>query len=83
MNPGRISTARGSRGAPLRFFNNLPGYCPGTRGAIDASESVKVAGPLLLPWKSVFLLLKCLCFTAVYNISCYDTLPGPSPLMLG
>ena len=24
-----------------------------------------------------------LVFSAVYNISCHDTLPGPGPLMLG
>ena len=56
----------------------------GTKAAARASHQCTWCRRVLvlLPWKFCFVLLVRLRFPAVYNISCYDTLPGPSLLML-
>lgn len=61
-------------------------YAYGTKVAARASHQSTwcLEVLVLLPWKfCLFLLLLVrLRFPAVYNISCYDTLPGPGLLML-
>lgn len=56
----------------------------GTKAAAHASHHCTWCRQVLvlLSWKFCLLLLVRLRFPTVYNISCYDTLPGPSLLML-
>jgi len=59
-------------------------YAYGTKAAARASHQSTwcLEALVLLPWKFCLLLLDRLRFPTVYNISCYDTLPRPSLLML-
>ena len=79
-----MQTGHGSLGTLAQPFCHGFQVSAWNRGCRLRISSLSFKGwQVLLPWKFWFVLLVRLRFPTVYNISCYDTLPEPSLLMLG